>query len=68
MMWDWEGVKVWEIIVLAFKMTKAPGEIIWGGGERKIIRMTVSRTDTWYAQGEIRSFINTDWRGGLVVC
>lgn len=48
------------MIVLAFKMTKAPGEIIWGGGGagRKIKRMTV-RTDTWYAQGEIRSFINT---------
>lgn len=35
MIWDWEGVKVWEIIVLAFKMTKAPGEIIWGGGGKK---------------------------------
>lgn len=34
-------------------------------GERKIKRMTVSRTDTWYAQGEIRSFINADCRGGL---
>lgn len=30
-------------------------------GERKIKRMT----DTWYAQGEIRSFMNADCRGGL---
>lgn len=46
------------MIILAFKRTKAAGEIIEGRGKKN--EKDDSRTDRYYAEGEIRSFINPD--------